>query len=143
MISLKEYHTYFFVKKFIFLFRELYKDKPISLLRRELKILVKNKKYKLIIAFYDGKPVAMTSISSGFLIYCGKYMQLSNLYVQPQYRNLGIAKKLIERTEYYARKYGCKHLMLDSYIENQFSHKTYLRENFVIRAHHFMKKLHD
>ena len=141
MIITRTYTHYFRIKKFLPLFCELYSKKSPYLLQRELKELTKNKNYKLLVTFYDKKPVAIASITEGFVIYCGKYLQISNLYVKKEHRNLGIAKELLNETKRLAKNKNCKHIMLDSYVTNKASHKTYFREEFEIKAYHFMKEI--
>ena len=141
MIITKTYKSYYSIKKFLPLFHELYPHKSVRTLAIELKLLIKSKNYRLLVSFYNNKPIAIASLTEGFLIYCGKYMQISNLYVNKSYRNLGVAKSLISVAENYAKKSHCNLLSLDSYVTNKASHKTYFREGFNIKAYHFTKEL--
>lgn len=141
MITTRTYHRYFSIKKFLPLFCELYPHKTPDILKKELKILAKNKHYKLLVTFYNNTPVAIASLTEGFLLYCNKYLQISNLYVNKQHRNLGIAKSLINQAEKHAKDSQCKCIMLDSYVTNKTSHQTYFREEFEIKAYHFIKTI--
>jgi len=141
MVITKTYKRYYKVKKFLPIFCKLYPNKPIALLKQELKELVKNKSYKLLVVFDGVDPIAIASLNEGFLLYCGKYLQISNLYVESKHRNIGIAKMLIGKAEEYAKKSHCKYVVLDSYVTNKASHKTYVREGFEPKANHFMKSI--
>ena len=140
MAIIKKYRYYFTSKKFLPLFLHLYQDKDIALLVKELKNLTKNKDYRLLVAFADGKPIAMASVNSGFLIYVGKYLQISSLYVDKNYRNMGIAKFLLKEAELFAKEKACQVIFLNSYINNNLAHDIYVKEGFTANAYNFIKK---
>lgn len=97
--------------------------------------------YKIVAAFLDGKMVGVSGYWVAIMLYCGKYLQVSNLVVNKEYRSLGIGKKILDYLEVKARELNCKKVALDSYTENKKSHSLYFRENFYIRGFHFMKDL--
>jgi len=141
MINLKIYKHIFNAKGALQLLGELYQDKNPEELKKAIYSLKKQKDFHLLIAYQQNEAVAITCLNSGYLIYCGKYLQLSSLYIKPKFRNLGIVQSLFKKAEQIALKTKCSKIALDSYITNNNSHKTYFRENFSINAYHFIKEL--
>lgn len=117
------------------------KRKRTDEIREELKEMFEKYHYMLILAFIDGKPVGVCGLSFNMLLYTGKFVQISNLYVLPEYRKAGIAAKLIGKTKDIARENNISSIMLDSYTTNFNSHKTYFREGFRLKAFHFILDL--
>lgn len=141
MITIKQYKYYITIKKFLPLFLQLYKDKNSKLLKRNLKKLTKNQDYRLLVAFKNNKAIAMASINHGFLLYIGKYLQISNLYVDQNHRNLGIAKLLLKKSELLAKKQQCNIITLNSYLDNATAHDIYTKEGFEAKTYNFIKKI--
>lgn len=63
------------------------------------------------------------------------------LYVDPEARSRGYGQQLLDYLEQTARARGCKVLHLDSGVQRHGAHKFYLRNDFQILAHHFVKVL--
>jgi len=141
MIKIKKYNSLFYIKKFIPLFSEFYPKKTRKEIIKGLKTLKKTYKYDLLVAFQNNEPIAIAGLTYGYLLYCDKFLRLSNIYVKPEYRKLGVAQLLIAKAEIIAKKNNCPQIILDSYIDNETAHKTYLKENFSITAYHFTKKI--
>ena len=141
MIKIKETKYLFNLNKVINLLNELYPHKQPNELKKGLKLLRKQKDFHLIVAYDKSEAVAISCINSGYLLYCEKYLQISSLYIKPDYRNLGIAQNLFKKAVIIAKKTKASKIVLDSYITNNDSHKTYFRENFSINAYHFVKEL--
>ena len=141
MITIKQYKYYITIKKFLPLFLQLYKDKNSKLLKKHLKKLIRNKDYRLLVAFKYNKAIAMASINCGFLLYIGKYLQISNLYVDQNHRNLGIAKLLLKEAELLAKQKQCNIITLNSYLDNETAHDIYIKEGFEAKTYNFIKKV--
>jgi ribosomal protein S18 acetylase RimI-like enzyme len=74
-------------------------------------------------------------------LYCGKYLELDNVVVNPKFRSMGIGKILVQELEKIAIHEACKVMMLDAYLENTKAHEFYSREGFTAKGYHFIKKL--
>jgi GNAT superfamily N-acetyltransferase len=97
--------------------------------------------YKMA-GIYDGKKCAgLSGYWVSTKIYSGKYVELDNVVIDKNYRSHGLGKLLCDWIIAEAKKAGCKTAMLDAYVENSAGHKFYLREGFIIRGFHFIKKL--
>lgn len=103
--------------------------------------MVMRSDYKMIGAFLDNKLVGVSGYLILLMIYCGRYIQLSNLVVDQNYRGLKIGTKIIHHIEEIGRELECKKIILESYTENKKSHSLYYKEGFHIRGFHFMKSL--
>lgn len=97
--------------------------------------------FKMVGAFLDGKMVGVSGYWILIMLYCGKYIQVSNLVIDEKHRSLGIGKKILDFIGDIGRESECKKIILDSYTENKKSHSLYYREEFHIRGFHFMKDL--
>lgn len=74
-------------------------------------------------------------------LYCGKYLELDNVVVNPNFRSKGIGKLLCTHLEQIALEENCQVMMLDAYLENVKAHQFYQREGFKAKGYHFIKKL--
>ena len=73
--------------------------------------------------------------------YAGRSCEPDHIYIDEQYRSLGIGKKLFRFIYKYAEEKGCETSELNSYVSNYRSHKFYLNEGYDIKGYHFLKKL--
>lgn len=103
--------------------------------------MMQRSNYKMVAAFLDDKIIAVSGYWVAFMLYCGRYLQASNLVVDAEFRSQKIGKKILNFLEKKARQENCQRLVLDSYTENKKSHALYYREGFYIRGFHFMKDL--
>jgi aminoglycoside 6'-N-acetyltransferase I len=64
-------------------------------------------------------------------------------FVQPQFRRQGIAARLLQKAEGWARSQGCREMASDSWIDNHVSESTHLALGFEIvdRCIHYRKRL--
>jgi GNAT superfamily N-acetyltransferase len=120
---------------------QMYSKMDFETYKKNLDEMIEFNNYKMVAAFLDEKMVGVTGYWVSFMLYCGRYIQASNLVVDRQQRSLGIGKEILNYLEEKGKKLGCEKLVLDSYTENKKSHSLYYRENFYIRGFHFMKDL--
>jgi ribosomal protein S18 acetylase RimI-like enzyme len=97
--------------------------------------------FKMIAAFNGEKIVGVAGYWISLMLYCGRYVQVSNFAVDENSRGLGIGKKILSAIDEIAKKQKCEKVVLDSYVENKKSHSLFFREGFYIRGFHFMKEL--
>ena len=115
-----------------------------SLKMPEYKILLKDMLlhgYRMAGVFDGKKCVGLSGFWISTKLYSGKYVELDNVVIDQNYRSMGIGKLLCDWILKEAKKCGCKMAMLDAYSENFAGHKFYLREGFVLRGFHFLKKI--
>jgi GNAT superfamily N-acetyltransferase len=91
---------------------------------------------------FDGKKcVGLSGFWIATKIYSGRYVELDNVVIDKNYRSQGLGKLLCDWIIIEAKKQGCETAMLDAYAENSSGHKFYLREGYMIRGFHFIKKI--
>jgi GNAT superfamily N-acetyltransferase len=97
--------------------------------------------YRMIGLFENETCVAVSGYWLGTKLYSGKYIEMDNVVVADTHRSKGLGKMLCDEIEKIARANGCKHIMLDTYVENEKAHAFDEREGFTKRGFHFLKKL--
>ncbi len=116
----------------------------LHLKKADYKIMLKDMLkhgYRMAGIFDGRKCIGMSGFWISTKIYSGKYVELDNVVVDKNYRSQGVGKMLCDWIIAEAKSDGCKTAMLDAYTENSSGHKFYLREGFIIRGFHFIKKL--
>ena len=106
-------------------------------------LLADHSHYQLIGAFTAGKLVGVAGAWIATKIWCGRYLEIDNLVVDPNQRSAGIGSLLVQHLESLAQERDCKIIVLDSYTANRPSHRLYHRLGFEIRGFHFVKPLGD
>jgi GNAT superfamily N-acetyltransferase len=76
-----------------------------------------------------------------YQFYSRHHVQPDNLVVDKACRHGGVGKELLEWVEGYGKKHGCVMSVLDTYVDNDQSHRFYFREGYKIRGFHFTKDL--
>jgi GNAT superfamily N-acetyltransferase len=123
------------------LVNQIYKKMDYKAFELAIDEMILNNNYKMVAGFIDNKIVAVSGYWIARMLYCGRYLQASNLVVDENFRGRGIGKKILNYLENKACNLGCDRMVLDSYTENKKSHSLYFNEDFYIRGFHFMKDL--
>jgi GNAT superfamily N-acetyltransferase len=97
--------------------------------------------YQMVLLMDGDFCAGLSGIWVSTKIYSGKYLEMDNVVIDQSYRSKGLGNLLTEFITDYAKKLGCKTMMLDAYIENDKAHTFYERAGFVKRGYHFIKKL--
>lgn len=113
---------------------------PAGTLRARLQAML-GSDYRCIGGFDGAELVAICGMWPGTKFYCGRYLELDNLFVLEAYRRQGLGSQLFRWVEELARREGVEALMLDTYVTNTASHKFYYREGYEIVGYHFWKRL--
>ena len=106
-------------------------------------LLADHPHYQLFGAFAAGKLVGVAGAWIATKIWCGRYLEIDNLVVDPNQRSGGIGSLLIQHLESLAKERDCKIIVLDSYTANRPSHRLYHRLGFEIWGFHFVKPIGD
>jgi ribosomal protein S18 acetylase RimI-like enzyme len=102
-------------------------------------ILAEHPHYHAFGAFVDGKLAAVASVWIATKIWCGRYLELDNIVVDPAQRSSGLGSALMQHLEAFGREQDCNLAVLDSYTSNHASHRLYHRLGFEIWGFHFVK----
>lgn len=95
----------------------------------------------MIIVSNEDKILGVSGIWIGYKLYCGKYLEMDNVVVDHECRNLGIGAILYESALKIAQEESCRVMMLDAYLENTGAHRFYERNGFEKKGFHFIKKV--
>lgn len=106
-------------------------------------ILREHPHYQLVGAFAGGRLAGVCGAWIATRIWCGRYLEIDNLVVDPGFRSSGIGTRLIAHFEQVAREMDCRVLTMDSYTFNHGSHRLYHRLGFEIWGFHFIKPIGD
>jgi len=119
----------------------MYQDMELETYKSIIEEMVNRNDYKMIGAFLDGELIGVCGYWIFTMLYCKRYIQISNLVINPKFRNLGIGKKILKHAESIGQKNKCNKIVLDSYTQNTKSHSLYFKEGYHIRGFHFMKSI--
>ena len=97
--------------------------------------------YQCAAAFVDDCCIGVAGIWLGTRFWCGRYLDVDNVIVDPTYRGAGIGQQLMDWVERYAHWEDCEIMVLDAYVTNHPAHKFYQRNGYQIVGYHFVKSL--
>lgn len=119
-------------------------DTPAATLRERLaEMRYQYTNYQCLGAFSGDRLAGVCGAWIGTRVWCGRYLEVDNLVVDPALRNRGIGGAFLEHLETLAREVGCTVMTLDSYIANEASHRLYRRHGFENWSYHFVKPIGD
>ncbi len=119
-------------------------DTPAGILRdRLVTILREHPHYHAVCAMREDRMVGLAGAWAATKIWCGRYLEIDNLVVDPEARSGGVGTRLMTHLEDVARARDCNILVLDSYTSNHASHRLYHRLGFEIWGFHFIKPIGD
>ena len=123
------------------LIHELYENISFQDFSYKITEMIKINNYKMVAGYYQKELVVVSGYWVSMMLYCGKYLQLSNFITSQKYRSKGFGSKILEHLQEKAIFLQCNKIVLDSYIENKKSHSLYYKQGFYVRGLHFMKDL--
>lgn len=98
--------------------------------------------YAQIVVLEDNKEkIGITGFWIGHKIWSGKYLELDNFVVHPQFRSQGVGEMMTEHLIQKARKLDCNMLGLDVYTSNFKGVKFYMNQGFDPAGFHMIKRL--
>lgn len=97
--------------------------------------------YKMVGVFVGEKCVGVSGYWISTKLYSGKYLEMDNVVVDIEHRSAGIGAMLCHYLDNVAKEKNCKMMMLDAYLENESAHRFYIREGYIKRGYHFIKKI--
>ena len=140
-IEIKEFKTKEEMMTAFPLIGQMYSKMTVDKFSAALDEMILRDNYKIVAAFLGEKMVGIAGYWISYMLYCGRYLQACNFFVEEQSRKIGVGKIILNCLEEKARQEKCDKFVLDSYTENKRSHPMFFREGFYIRGLHFMKDL--
>ena len=105
------------------LVKQMYKDMDLPTYKSYIEEMIKTNSFKMIAAFDGDEIIGACGYWVFLMLYCGRYIQISNLVVDEKSRNLGVGKMMMNHIEELARKLECKKFVLDSRLINSIHEK--------------------
>ena len=99
--------------------------------------------YRQVAVFENEKCVALTGFWSGIKLWSGKYIEIDNFIVHPEYRSKGYGKAMTDYINKKALESNCTMIVLDAYTGNFTAHRFYYNQGFVPKGFHFLKILNE
>jgi ribosomal protein S18 acetylase RimI-like enzyme len=124
--------------------RGLNPETPTEVISERLATLLSDHPHYHLFGAFVGDVLA--GVCGGWVatkIWCGRYLEIDNLVVDPKHRSLGLGSQLILHLEAFGKAMECTVITLDSYAANRSSHRLYHRLGFEIWSFHFVKPLGD
>lgn len=119
-------------------------ETPREVLAQRLHTLIEDHShYRIFGAFSEGRLVGVSGAWIATKMWCGRYLEIDNLVVDPDCRSGGVGTRLIEHLVELGHTEGCRLVVLDSYTANHPSHRLYHRLGFEIWGFHFIKPIGD
>ncbi len=84
----------------------------------------------------------LIGVSSGWItirLYSGKQLEIDNVIIDNFLQSKGYGKLFISEIELWAKNNNCKTIELNTYVQNDKSHKFYFNQGFHILGFHFQK----
>ncbi|HCQ12201.1 N-acetyltransferase [Flavobacterium sp.] len=101
------------------------------------------KNYKQVAVFNEDKCIGLTGFWFGTKLWTGKYLEIDNFIVHPDYRKNGIGKLLTDFIDEKAKELNCTCVVLDAFTGNFDAHRFYYNQGYVPRGFHFIKTIDE
>lgn len=101
------------------------------------------KSYKQVAVFENNVCVGLTGFWFGTKLWTGKYIEIDNFIIHPEYRKKGIGKTLSEFIDNKAKELNCTCIVLDAFTGNFPAHRFYYNQGYEPRGFHFIKTIDE
>jgi len=104
---------------------------------------MKDQGVRCIGVFDSKKLIGMCSVWVQTRFYCGKMIEPDNVYIENEYRSLGLGKLLIEFLEDTGKKENCEVSELNCYLDNEKGLKFWRNQGYKELGFHMQKKIYN
>jgi GNAT superfamily N-acetyltransferase len=102
-----------------------------------------SKSYKQV-AVFDGETcVGLSGFWFGTKLWTGKYIEIDNFIVHPDFRQKGVGKLISEFIDEKAKELHCTCIVLDAFTGNFPAHRFYYNQGYVPKGFHFIKTIDE
>ena len=96
--------------------------------------------YECAVVYDEDKLIGVCGLWYCTRHYSGKSVELDHVFIKENYRSKGLGKQFMDWIEEYTKNKGCESIELNTYVQNNPSHKFYYNQGFEILGYHFLKK---
>lgn len=122
--------------------RFLYPDLSLEKYEAYLSQMVPHN-YIQIAVFDENTCLGITGCWTGTKLWTGKYLEIDNFVVNPNFRSKGIGKMLTDYIEQKAIDLDCSSIVLDAFTGNFAAHRFYYNQGYEPKGFHFVKILDE
>ena len=130
-----------YISQILYLTKQLNPTIAISELESRQLQMFEFENYKCFGLFQNDQ---LIGVSSGWItvrLYSGKQLEIDNFIIDSTIQSKGYGKLFINEIESWAKAANCKTVELNTYVQNDRSHKFYFNQGFRILGFHFQKLL--
>ena len=99
--------------------------------------------YIQIAVFENENCIAITGCWSATKLWTGKYLEIDNFIVHPNFRAQGVGKMMTDYVEQKAIETNCTAIVLDAFTQNFKAHRFYYNQGYSPKGFHFLKILNE
>ncbi len=122
------------------LLSELDSSIPYSVLNNRLSEMVKQG-YECVGIYKENELIGICGIWTLVKYYVGKHIEPDNVFIKPEFRNLGIGQQLSDWLKEFACSRGCEAIELNCYLKNENGQHFWKANGYVAIGMHYQKKL--
>ena len=120
--------------------QHLYPNLALEKYRDYLQKMIPNN-YKQLVVIIDNQCVAMSGFWTNIKLWTGKYIEIDNFVVHPEYRKKGYGKIMTDYLNQKAVNENCNCIVLDAFTSNFLAHKFYYNQGYEPKGFHFIKTI--
>lgn len=99
--------------------------------------------YGQVAVFLENHCIGLSGYWFGNKLWCGKYLEIDNIVIDPKHRSLGAGKAIVDFLKDKAISLDCNMVALDSYTSNFKAHKFFYNQGFEPKGFHFILTQHE
>jgi GNAT superfamily N-acetyltransferase len=99
------------------------------------------KSYKQVAVFDGNDCLGLTGYWFGTKLWTGKYIEIDNFIVHPNFQKKGIGKLISNYIDDKATELSCTCIVLDAFTGNFSAHRFYYNQGYAPKGFHFIKTI--
>jgi GNAT superfamily N-acetyltransferase len=99
--------------------------------------------YAQLTVFDEDICVGLTGFWTGTKLWSGKYIEIDNFIVHPNYRKKGVGKAMTNYLDQKAKELDCAMIVLDAFTGNFKAHRFYYNQGYSPKGFHFVKIINE
>jgi GNAT superfamily N-acetyltransferase len=141
-LHLKELHTLEEMLPHFNVVQFLYPKMKIEQYESHLNQMIAHN-YAQLAVFEGNTCLGLTGFWTGIKLWSGKYIEIDNFIVHPDYREKGVGKAMTDYLDQKARSLNCTMIVLDAFTGNFKAHRFYYNQGYSPKGFHFVKILDE
>ena len=141
-MQLKELHTLEEMLSHFDVIQFLYPNLNIEKYEAYLKEMIPHN-YAQLAVFEDERCIGLTGFWTGTKLWSGKYIEIDNFIVHPDYRQKGVGKAMTSYLDVKAKESNCSMIVLDAFTGNFKAHRFYYNQGYSPKGFHFLKIINE